>query len=422
MIDIRVKQRVDGTPVDFKPEPRATNGPEVLDLRSPGIARTSVVAQRNPDKARLRRATWAFMTRRVDRGVAVKLIKGNAVPKAGDLVLARIEALGHHSNLHQPSGRKKHLFVGDEIVLAYGNRYSTSQFEGIVPKTLGPCHLLAGGGMAGMVISWHCNISRGPTLITPIGLVARANERRINLKDFALQPLQLQEGASQPTTIAVLGTSMDSGKTQSATYLARGLIRAGLRVGYAKATGTGAANDVGWLEDAGANPVIDFTDTGLASTYMVPTDRLEAAMETLVAAVTAKGVDVILVEVADGVLQRETAALLQSSAFERCIHGIVLAGQDSMGAMAGVDWLRKHCPVPVLSLSGVLSAAPLQEREAREATQLEVFNREGLGTPANAVKLLALAQKHQHHSNHRVPLQEPVSTHHARNSSSALPV
>ena len=118
-------------------------------------------------------------------------------------------------------------------------------------------------------------------------------------------------------------------------------------------------------------------------------------METLLATITARGVDAILVEVADGVLQRETAALLQSQTFNRCIDAVMLAAQDSMGAMAGVDWLRKRCARPVLAMCGVLSASPLQEMEAKTTTQLDVFSREGLADPANAMKLLACAQRRQ---------------------------
>ena len=58
----------------------------------------------------------------------------------------------------------------------------------------------------------------------------------MNLRDFGLEPVELRDDY-RPTTIAVVGTSMDSGKTQTAVYLCRGLIAAGLRVGYAKVTG-----------------------------------------------------------------------------------------------------------------------------------------------------------------------------------------
>jgi hypothetical protein len=36
----------------------------------------------------------------------------------------------------------------DAIIVAYGHRYAPDQFEAYVPEDLGPCHLVAGGGVA----------------------------------------------------------------------------------------------------------------------------------------------------------------------------------------------------------------------------------------------------------------------------------
>ena len=92
-------------------------------------------------------------TRRVERGAAQTLIT-EATPKAGDLVLARVDALGHHANLQLPEGRRRRLFPGDTIAVACGNRYACEQFEAEVPTGLGPCHLVAGGGIASRALSW----------------------------------------------------------------------------------------------------------------------------------------------------------------------------------------------------------------------------------------------------------------------------
>jgi hypothetical protein len=310
---------------------------------------------------------------------------------AGDLVLARVDAIGHHGNLHMVNGRRRHLFVGDEIVVAYGNRYASNQFEAEVPETLGPCHLVAGGGLASRAVSWHLRISRGPTQITPIGLLANSRGGRINLRDFALEPVDPPRDY-RPTPIAVVGTSMDAGKTQTAVHLVRGLIAAGLRVGYAKVTGTGAGGDFWWLKDAGADPVLDFTDVGMPSTYLVDLEEVENALVSLVNHVATHGVDAMVLEIADGVLQRETAALLESRKFSSLVGGIVLAARDSMGAVAGVESLRPR-PTPVLALSGVLTAAPLQISEAAEATGLAIHDREGLASPEVAMDLLGRAQR-----------------------------
>ncbi|NKC02074.1 MAG: hypothetical protein GKR90_26740 [Pseudomonadales bacterium] len=91
---------------------------------------------------------------------------------------------------------------------------------------------------------------------------------------------------------------------------------------------------------------------------------------------------------ADGVLQRETAQLLRSEQFAESVDGIIFAARDSMGGSAGIDWLRKHCRVPVLGLSGVMSASPLQVKEVTAVTGLEVFDRDALGTASTALNLL----------------------------------
>ncbi|NNL84464.1 MAG: DUF1611 domain-containing protein [Myxococcales bacterium] len=339
------------------------------------------------DAERLQRAAWAFTTRRVPRDQPFQIRHEARCPQAGDLVLARVDLLGHHRGLQLRSGRKKNLFPGDEIVLSYGNRYAPSQFEAIVPKTLGPCQLVAGGGVAAKALSWHSRISRGPTLITPIGLLIRPDGERANLRDHALEPAD-ELLVPNPTTIAVVGTSMDTGKSESAAFLVNGLIRAGLRVGFAKVTGTGAGGDTWLLTDAGADPVLDFTDAGLVSTHKVAIDEIERVVTTLMAHLTKSGIDAIVMEVADGVLQAETAALLESELFGSIVSGVLFTAQDAMGAVAGAQWLKQR-GIPIAGISGVLTAAPLQRKEASEETGLQILSREDLARPEVARRLLA---------------------------------
>ncbi|MDJ0847213.1 MAG: DUF1611 domain-containing protein [Myxococcota bacterium] len=310
-------------------------------------------------------------------------------PQAGDLVLARVDAIGHHSGLQLPSGRRKNLFRGAEIVVSYGDRYATSQFEAIVPRTLGPCHLVAGGGVAGKALSWHRRISRGPTQISPLGLVVDDAGEPINLRDFALNRSD-RVPEPCPTTIAVVGTAMDSGKTSTAAHLVNGLVQAGLRVGFAKATGTGAGGDTWLLLDAGADPVLDFTDVGLVSTYRVSQAEITQVFTSLIARLCDAGVEAIVIELADGLLQPETAALAVSKPFRRCVGGILFAAHDSMGAVSGGEWLLRR-DLPILGVSGLISASTLQCREASLATGLRVFTREQLADAETSVKLLGSA-------------------------------
>lgn len=345
------------------------------------------------DITRIRNASWAFTTRRVTRDTAKILLPLEGKPQPGDLILATVDFLGQHPGLQLPNGRRKQLFPGDEIVVAYGNRYASNQFEAVIPETFGPCHLVAGGGIASRAVSWHVSMKKGPTLITPIGVLGDLNNKRMNLSDFALSPLN-EIKTRLPTAIAVVGTGMDSGKTQSCAFLVRGLISAGLRVAYAKITGTGAGGDTWLLTDAGAYPVLDFTDAGMATTYMITIEQLELLLMTLMGHIANENVDAMVLEIADGVMQQETAALLKSPVFASLVAGIVMASQDSMGASAGIHFLKHYAKPPVLAISGIISAAPLQVREAEIALNLPVYDREGLATPENAVSILAGAQRH----------------------------
>src|SRR6185295_15351355 len=207
-----------------------------------------------PDSARLRRASWASTTRRV-RG-PLRTAEGTSTPTPGDLLLARVDAIGFHGNLQLPDGRRKRLFVGDEIVVAFGNRYAPNQFEAVVPRGFGPCQLVAGGGVAARVLSCHGSITKEATQITPLAMIVGPTGATANLRDYALPSLD-RIPTPQPRTLVVCGTSMDSGKTQTAAFLVKGLTLAGLRVGFAKITGTGSGGDTWLLRDAGANPVFD---------------------------------------------------------------------------------------------------------------------------------------------------------------------
>jgi hypothetical protein len=341
-----------------------------------------------PDIVRLRRAAWAFTTRRVRGGVCGVAIEAMA-PKAGDLVLARVDAVGYHSALQLPEGRRKHLFIGDEIVVAYGNRYAPNQFEAVVPKTLGPCQLVAAGGVAGKALSWHASVSKSATQITPLGILTDAAGRAVNLRDHALPSVD-RLPAPWPPTIAVVGTAMDSGKTQTAAHLVRGLAVAGLQTGYAKVTGTGSGGDTWLLKDAGAHPVLDFTDAGLVSTYLASPVEVQRVFVTLMAHLMKSRVDAVVLEIADGVLQEETAALLESTVFREVVGGILFASGDAMGAVAGHTWLRSR-NLPLIGLSGVLTSSPLQRRESARETGLPVYSRQELSQAMTAMSITALA-------------------------------
>ena len=99
----------------------------------------AVVRSQPLSRDRLARAKSAYTTRRVDFAKATRLIASGVRPRAGDLVLARVERIGQHGRIELANGRRAQMHVGDEIIVCYGARYAPDQFEAYVPDDLDTC-------------------------------------------------------------------------------------------------------------------------------------------------------------------------------------------------------------------------------------------------------------------------------------------
>jgi hypothetical protein len=197
---------------------------------------------------------------------------------------------------------------------------------------------------------------------------------------------------ARPLTIVSLGTSMNAGKTTSAAYLISGLVAAGLRVGGAKITGTGSGNDSNLLHDAGASLVLDFTDAGHSSTFGLDLPALEGILDAVQTRMHNEDVDVLVMEIADGLLQRETEMLLRSPYVHRRIDGCIFSSGEAMGAIAGVQWLEAQ-RLPVLTLAGTITRSPLARAEAEQATGLSAMGLEELRDAESARNLMLRARQ-----------------------------
>lgn len=350
-------------------------------------------------RARVERAKHAFSTRNVGaflrRAENVELITEDHIPQAGEVILARVTSLGHHKRLESPTSRRQILFEGDEIVVAYGSRYAADQFLAMIPGDLGPAHLAAAGGLASRVVDKHARISAA-TEIEPLG-VLRDEHGPITLARAAAHSVLrgIASRADRPAhhvpVIAVLGTSMNSGKSTVLAELAHGLAAAGLTVAAGKATGTGAGNDYNHFIDAGAHRVLDFTDFGYSSTFQVPIDEVRDLFLSMADELAGGGAarpDVVLIEIADGVYQGETTRLLADAEFGRVVDRVAFAAGDSLGAVGGVGVLDSLGRRPSF-VSGVVTSSPLATAEARRALDVPVVDTFDLGTAEVARHLVA---------------------------------
>ncbi len=310
-------------------------------------------------------------------------------PVAGDLAVARVVRLGHHTRLQLASGRRSLLYPEDRILVCYGNRYAPDQFEAAIPGNLGECHLVTAGGVAARVLSRHPRL-KPATLIRPEGLLVDARGVVINLRRYGLSVARLATAKRKPV-IGVLGTSMNSGKTTAVAALVRGLSRAGLRVAAVKATGTGSGNDLWAMEDAGADFTLDFADMGYPSTYQVPAVEIEVLLDRLLTCAGQSESDVIVVEIADGLMHEETAGLVCGPRFREAVDTVLFCAGDALGARAGLEWLESR-GIPVAGISGLVTASRLARQETQRATALPVWSRDELADPELATSLLGAEQ------------------------------
>jgi hypothetical protein len=322
---------------------------------------------------------WTFATRRVDRALIAAMDSEFSAVRAGDLILAQIESIGQHGRVQLVSGRPSNIYPGDVIVLACGARYAPDQFEGLAEVGPDGADLLAGGGCLGRMVACHERM-KPATRLLPIGRLLDSNRKAINLDRFALPAT---ERSAEIPVIFVLGTAMNSGKTTATAQLALGLRLAGYRVAALKGTGTGAFGDYNEYSDTGAHWVADFTDAGMVTTYREPLDRVKAGLNCLLGHAVERGCNIAVMEIADGLFQLETGALIADPWFRHRKAGLVFACGDAVAASGGVAELARHGLRPD-ALTGILSCSPMAVAEAVAATGVPVLRKRDLSDPAEA--------------------------------------
>lgn len=342
--------------------------------------------------ARVQAAKFSYTTRNVHTVLSaaegdLSLLAGAGVcPRPGDLVLARVVEIGQHKRIELPDGRKATLFLDDEIIVAYAGRYAPDAFLAECPEDLRTCDLVAAGGIASEAVAWHVSMDL-PTRIEPQGLVVNQRGDVVTLADFASIPWHPDPLPASPLVLAVSGTSMNAGKTTVVANVVRGLVLAGIKVGAAKVTGTGAGGDPWVMRDAGSLRVLDFTDCGYASTYHTPLAELNGIVGSVVHALAGEGAEVVVLEVADGMVQGETVALLSCAEFRDVVDGMLFTANEALGAADGVRRLREMGHL-VLGVSGRLSTSPLAMVETRALLDVPVHDSFALSAPGCAVPIM----------------------------------
>lgn len=302
-------------------------------------------------------------------------------PQAGDVALFEVLELGRHKNIQSDNKRLTAIFPGDILMACFANRYATSQFEGYVPsEPTEVVEILGAGGAIGIVRTKNQSLEDvEPTRIRLIGYCCHADGRVINSRFLVQNKVPFTGKLPYPAQIVLsIGSTMDSGKTTTAAFSARGLKSSGKKVAYIKFTGTSYTKDKDLVYDCGADISIDFSDMGFPSTYLCNKEELLDLYQSLLESMKQNPPDYIVMEIADGLLQRETDFLLRDKAFMSTIHSVIFSCGDSLSAFYGVQLLAEMGIRPAV-LSGKFTMSPLLIQEVTtRMSDMPVLNIEQL--------------------------------------------
>jgi hypothetical protein len=197
----------------------------------------------------------------------------------------------------------------------------------------------------------------------------------LNTTQFPLiAPKSRTKKTPRSPMILVCGTAMNSGKSMAAVACCWVLASLGYHVRASKVTGTASLKDILHMNDAGASRYTDFTLLGHPSTYMLTLEDLLNVFNVLDLKYANNPKNVWVVELADGIIQRETSMLLHSEEVRSRIHRLIFCANDAFGAIGGLKVLNEQYGLQPDAISGVCSSSPLHIRELSAFTDIPVYN------------------------------------------------
>lgn len=318
---------------------------------------------------------WSWSCRALDRLSPLHRIqKTRQLPRPGDVAVVQVESVGKHVRIMTADHSPIRLYPGDRFAAVFGNRYATDAFEGRV-ETVEDLQLLTAGGMIGTVLSSHQSMA-SPTKLSFGGYLLDEDGERVNLKGR----LFTRNAPRLPldNIILVVGTGMNAGKTTTACKLVRGLLQEGFRTAACKVTGSVSHRDPDKFRSTGAHYVRDFSDYGFPSTYLCSRDEIIELFYLMMSDAARSDPEVTVVEVADGVLQRETRMLLEDPVLRAHVSGVVLSAGCALSALRGIEEIEKRGH-NVVCVSGCITSSPLFVRELEESTDVPAVSSVGTG-------------------------------------------
>jgi hypothetical protein len=319
---------------------------------------------------------WSWATRLIplngDSVFEVDTTNDNTFsPRVGDLAIFKVLRLGRHKSIVTTNNKKSRLYSGELLVGVFGNRYATDAYEGEV-NGLEDLSVLTAAGMVGSVKSMHYSAVK-PTRVSFVGYLKMKNSsyHRVNLKDLRFR--KVEPSTQLENVILIVGSGMNSGKTTTCRKLIKSLSEAGFKVAACKLTGSVSNRDQDEMRAAAAISTIDFSDYGFPSTYKCNRDELIDLFKTMLSDIINIHPDITFVEIADGILQRETAMVLSDPFVQDLAKGAIVTGENAPSALYTAACLKKM-GYKIIAVSGALTSSPLYVREFRENSDIPVIS------------------------------------------------
>ncbi len=268
---------------------------------------------------------------------------GDEIPAIeGAIVAVRvITQKFQYDTIENYAGRMIKIRKGDIVAGVLGARQALQGYAGQVPSSVNvgdTLQILNLGGVIGKCTAINPDLGN-PFNVEVLGSVLafpKIGDRvgvpaTISAND--IQPAETLDNT--PPIIYVAGTSMNSGKTLAATEIVRRLSHRGLRVAAVKLTGVSLMRDILSMGDAGADPVMDFTDAGVVSTngnMILPIAR------GLINRLARETPDLIVAELGDGILgQYGVREILSDEQLMSVAACFVLCAPDPVAAFGAVQ-------------------------------------------------------------------------------------
>jgi hypothetical protein len=330
---------------------------------------------------------WGWACRLLDdtgSKFEIDTVASHAEPVAGDVALFKVSRIGENKALVTNTNKRMRIYVGDLIVGVFGNRYATDAFEGEV-EGIRNLSLLTASGMVGTLKSKHRSVGK-PTRVSFIGFLQFMTGQRINLKQIKF--IKSQPKSRLKNLILIIGSGMNSGKTTTCSKMIKSFSQMGIKIAACKLTGSVSHRDQYEMTSAAAAYTIDFSDYGFPSTYKCDKQELIDLFNTMVADIEKIDPDVTVMEIADGILQRETSLLLSEPLIKKSTKGILLTADSAPAALYAVNYL-KRLRYNIIAVSGVMTSSPLYIREFQMKSDVPIIS-----SASKESKMFSVLAKH----------------------------